>query len=330
MKRILVTITIFLSACAMFAQNSSFRIAQEQPVTAKAASEKIHIVEKGETLYGIAKKYGVSVDAIKAANQLTSATISKGQRLYIGTVTPGGTGSAANARVASSSSTAAMRTSGSATTASNEMYEYYVIKKGDDIFSISDTKEISVASLKEMNPEASFQIGERIVVGVKPAPAVTAPSGSNQRLAYQPPSAANARIASTSLPPSSAYRTSTNPATSVQPQAVPQQEVTSVRAKTGEVYEMPAFNVYGQVAMQLRYGEVEDSRVNSTRFYAYHKTLPLGTKINLLIPDNAGYLELEIVGRLDPNSSADIGLSPACTSIIKGASKSDIVTITYN
>lgn len=329
MKRILISITILLSVNAMFAQGGNFRIAQEQPVTAKAASEKIHIVTKGETLYSISRKYDVPVNEIKSVNQLTGASINPGQRLYIGQVTP--SSSTANARVAGTSTNPGMRTASGTSTSSNDMYAYYVIKKGDDIFSISDNKEISVASLKDMNPEASFVIGERIITGIKPAPAISTPATSNARVAYQPPSA-NARMASTSLPSSNIYRSTQAAAARMQSQTEPvqQQPVTSVRAKTGEVYEMPAFNVYGQVAMQARYGEVADSRVNSTRFYAYHKTLPLGTKLNLLIPDNAGYLEIEVVGRLDPNSTADIGLSPACVNLIEGASKNDIVTITYN
>jgi len=56
----------------------------------------------------------------------------------------------------------------------------------------------------------------------------------------------------------------------------------------------------------------------------------LGTKLNLLIPDNAGFVQIEVVGRLDQNSPADIGLSPACVELLQGASQNDIVTITYN
>lgn len=326
MKRILISIIILLSVNTIFAQGGNFRIAEEQPVNARAASEKIHIVTKGETLYSISRKYGVSVDEIKAVNQMTSSDISLGQRLYIGKVTPSGT--ASNARVAAPEGNANARMSSGGST-NNDMYQYYVMKKGDDIFSISDTKEIPVSKLKEWNPEASFVTGERIVIGMKPASTSSAP-GSNQRMAYQPPST-NARVASTSTPASSdAYRSTQAARMQSEAADIKQRPITSVKAKTGEVYEMPAFNVYGQVAMQVRYGEVSDSRVSSTRFYAYHKTLPLGTKVNLLIPDNSGYLELEIVGRLDPNSTADVGLSPACVNLIKGASKSDIVTITYN
>lgn len=42
-----------------------------------------HIVKKGDTLYSISRKYGVTVAAIKAANGLTSNSLNVGQRLKI-------------------------------------------------------------------------------------------------------------------------------------------------------------------------------------------------------------------------------------------------------
>ena len=42
-----------------------------------------HIVEKGETLYGISRKYEVNVEEIKKANPNMSETLSVGQRIYI-------------------------------------------------------------------------------------------------------------------------------------------------------------------------------------------------------------------------------------------------------
>jgi len=43
----------------------------------------VHRVEQGETLYGISKKYDVSVDAIKAANPSLGETLSLGQQIII-------------------------------------------------------------------------------------------------------------------------------------------------------------------------------------------------------------------------------------------------------
>lgn len=45
--------------------------------------EQYHIVQKGETLYAIHRKYGVTVEAIQRANQLVGTNIEVGQRLRI-------------------------------------------------------------------------------------------------------------------------------------------------------------------------------------------------------------------------------------------------------
>ncbi|MEF3077723.1 glucosaminidase domain-containing protein [Winogradskyella poriferorum] len=44
---------------------------------------KIHIVEKGDTLYSLSKRYNTTVDAIKSMNRLSSNTLAVGQELKI-------------------------------------------------------------------------------------------------------------------------------------------------------------------------------------------------------------------------------------------------------
>lgn len=52
------------------------------PVTPTARGGS-HQVVKGDTLWGISRKYGVSVDAIKAANNMTKDTVVLGTTLVI-------------------------------------------------------------------------------------------------------------------------------------------------------------------------------------------------------------------------------------------------------
>ena len=49
----------------------------------------VYFVKKGDTLYGIAKNYGVSVDEIKSVNNLTSNVLSVGQELLISGLSSG-------------------------------------------------------------------------------------------------------------------------------------------------------------------------------------------------------------------------------------------------
>ncbi len=53
------------------------------PAVGPAASSTVHTVGRGDTLWGIAKKYNVTVDGIKALNNLTTDTAVLGARLQI-------------------------------------------------------------------------------------------------------------------------------------------------------------------------------------------------------------------------------------------------------
>jgi murein DD-endopeptidase MepM/ murein hydrolase activator NlpD len=46
-------------------------------------ADKIHLVKKGETLYGIAHQYGIAAQTLKAHNKLSSDALKAGQKLKI-------------------------------------------------------------------------------------------------------------------------------------------------------------------------------------------------------------------------------------------------------
>lgn len=54
-----------------------------KPETTKVVKEQTHVVKQGETLFAISKMYSVSVDQIKAWNNLTSDDVNAGQQLII-------------------------------------------------------------------------------------------------------------------------------------------------------------------------------------------------------------------------------------------------------
>lgn len=64
-------------------------------------------------------------------------------------------------------------------------------------------------------------------------------------------------------------------------------------------------------------------------FVAAHKTLPIGTLIRIAIPDNTGFVELEITERLSAKNPNIIGLNPACVQAIYGDYVPASVTINY-
>jgi membrane-bound lytic murein transglycosylase D len=113
---------------------------------------KVHVVKSGDTLWGVARKYGVTVPALAAENGLsTKAGLVKGARLEIP-----GTGSGGN---------------GATRTASNDSRETsrvtYKVKSGDTLSEIADRFDVTVKELMTWNSlrkSSSLRAGQRLVV----------------------------------------------------------------------------------------------------------------------------------------------------------------------
>lgn len=88
-----------------------------------STSNETHTVVKGETLYSISKKYGISMAQIKSINNLESNVLSVNQQLKIGY----------------NDSVAIVNPS------------TYKVKKGDTLYSISKTTSLSIQELKQLN-----------------------------------------------------------------------------------------------------------------------------------------------------------------------------------
>ena len=93
---------------------------------------KTYIVQKGDSLYTISRRYGVSVDDIKRVNNLKNNTLSIGQELLI---------------------------------PSNDL-DYYTVQRGDSLYSIAKKFGISVDYLKRKNNLTSntLSIGQRLLL----------------------------------------------------------------------------------------------------------------------------------------------------------------------
>lgn len=108
-----------------------------------STDEDYYIVKSGDTLYGIANKYNMSVDELKKLNNLTSNTLTINQRLLI----------------KKSSNTGE-------TTPSTSNYDTYTVVKGDSLWSISRKFNTSVDNLININNLKSnaLSIGQKLLV----------------------------------------------------------------------------------------------------------------------------------------------------------------------
>lgn len=126
-------------------------------------------VRPGDTLWGIARQYGLTVDQLKAANRLASARIVAGQTLKIAMAeTPAPASAAAEAAatlVAAASVPAAAGPSEPATPAQPEpaLIEYEV-RPGDTLWDIARRHGITVEQLKNVNnlPSARIKAGQTL------------------------------------------------------------------------------------------------------------------------------------------------------------------------
>jgi len=108
-----------------------------------------YTVQKNDTLYGIAARFGTTVDLIKKLNKLDSNILYIGQKLLI----------------PSSSNPDIGDNDGSI---EDEDYDIYVVKKGDSLWSIATNYGITVDELVNMNNLSSLtlQIGDKLRVPV--------------------------------------------------------------------------------------------------------------------------------------------------------------------
>lgn len=119
-------------------------------------ADTVHLVEKGETLYSIGRKYQITVSELRAANGLSESDVLKfGQKLNIPSP------DIENAATLNSASLS----SGSAYSSDN--LETYVAQKGDTYYGIARERGIKVAELFALNNlgnDAALKAGQKLKV----------------------------------------------------------------------------------------------------------------------------------------------------------------------
>ena len=97
-------------------------------------TETTYVVQKGDTLYGIANKFGISIDKLKTVNNLTSNNLSINQKLII-------------PNNINNNST-------------------YTVKSGDTLYNISKTYNTTVDKIKSLNnlTTNTLQVGQTLIL----------------------------------------------------------------------------------------------------------------------------------------------------------------------
>ena len=107
------------------------------------AGSDYYIVKKGDTLWSIAKAYGLPVEKLKSLNTLTSNNLTIGDSLIV----KDSSGNNDNSSSADNN-------------------KYYIVKKGDSLYSIAKSNNMTVDELKSLNNLTSniLSIGQRLII----------------------------------------------------------------------------------------------------------------------------------------------------------------------
>ena len=109
------------------------------------SSSNYYVVQKGDTLYSIAKKYNLSVSDLISFNQLMSTTLTIGQTLSLSPVSDIVMGSTCFGQ-----------------SYEEPQYITHIVKRGDTLYSIAKKYGVSVDSILKLNDlsNASLSIGQ--------------------------------------------------------------------------------------------------------------------------------------------------------------------------
>ncbi len=129
-----------------------------------------YTVEKGDTLYSISRKYGVSVAEICKVNKLKNDNIIfAGQKLDIPESSENKITSPSKTETSKLKTEDEVQKKDQDKSTDKRSYDIYTVQKGDTFYNIAKVNDISIAKLKELNKiddESKLRIGQKLKIPV--------------------------------------------------------------------------------------------------------------------------------------------------------------------
>ncbi len=134
----------------------TLKIPTQEDMGGQPGGVVIYTVQRGDSLWSIASKYGISVNELRTANNLTSDTLSIGQTLIIP-----GQGETSTPSIPSTPNT-------------------YTVQRGDSLWSIANRFNTTVDELKRINNLTSNTLSVGQVLKLNTSQAPTPPTNNTQ------------------------------------------------------------------------------------------------------------------------------------------------------
>ncbi|UXX78118.1 LysM peptidoglycan-binding domain-containing protein [Reichenbachiella carrageenanivorans] len=108
----------------------------------KPAPTRIHVVQQGETLFAISRRYDMSVDSLSTLNSLENAHLDVGDTLYLAPV------------------------KGTTSTPASDTNKYHTVQPSETLFGISRMYQVEIEDIQQWNslPDYTLSIGQQLIV----------------------------------------------------------------------------------------------------------------------------------------------------------------------
>lgn len=224
----------------------------------KPASNGKHVVAEKETLYSIAKLYGLTVDELRKLNGLTDTSLALGQELVV------------------KKSGAASEPTRTNTTPPQNTKGLHTVAAKETLFSISKQYGVSVDQLKEWNSLSTneLKLGQTLIVAAPATATAVVPVVVTQE------------PVKTAVPATSTPTQNTTP-------------VVSTPIKISEGYKD------GKEVRETGLAELIEGTQGNRKYLALHRTAPTGTILKIKNQMNDREVFVRVIGQLPDTGTND-------------------------
>lgn len=234
-----------------------------------------HLVEKSETLYSIARQYGISVADLKAWNNLPTDAISLGDKLRVE-----GPSQTAGSRRTWANTAAGISTGDPLSYAGKIVH---TVEPKETLYSVARMFDTTEENIKEWNrlPSDRLSIGQKLIVG------------TSQGLPGRSESGRLVRSEEEERPKD--YKYNSNPISITQIGDPSQEDLEEGKPENGSVRKIT----------ELGLAMVIEDTVNTKKYLALHRTAPIGTIMQVHNEMNNLSVFVRVVGKLPATGDND-------------------------
>jgi len=161
---IILTPTPTLTPTATRQPTTTPLLPTETPTLSPTSTPLVYTVQEGDTLADIAARFGVTAEALRAANNLSSDTLQVEQQLII-PLTP--TPTSEESPVAETATPEATPTPVPPTATATPAVRTYVVQPGDTLYLIAQRFGVSMDAIIQRNPNINpdnLQVGQELII----------------------------------------------------------------------------------------------------------------------------------------------------------------------